>query len=140
MEEPAVEAAVYWTGAAHQALLAFIREREAAFGLTHPQYCLLCALSDQDGQTVYALRRSLRGQLLGTDDVAAEAEALLERRHVRVDHEGRLWITRSGRVAREKLRARLPEITARIHEGIPDTDYEAALAVLRQIISNVSRT
>jgi DNA-binding MarR family transcriptional regulator len=138
MNDPGVEPAAYWTGLAHQALTAFTRAREAELGLTHPQFCLLCALSEQDGRTIYELRRALERQLLTGEDLAAEAEALLELRHIRVDRHGRLWITQAGREACEEQSQHLPEITARIHDGIPDAEFAAALTVLRRMVHNVS--
>jgi hypothetical protein len=138
MNDPVVEPAAYWTGVAHRALTAFTRAREAELGLTHPQFCLLSELSSQDGRTVYELCRVLAPQLLTGDDLPAEAEGLLERRQIRVDRHGRLWITEAGRSACSAQAVHLPAITARIHEGIPDAEYEAALNVLRRIVHNVS--
>ena len=138
MNDPVVEPVAYWTGVAHRALTAFTRAREAELGLTHPQFCLLCALSSQDGRTVFELSRGLRSQLLTSDDLAAEAEGLLERKQVRVDRHGRMWITEAGRSAYENQAGHLPEIAARIHDGIPDAEYEAAVEVLRRIVHNIS--
>ncbi|MEU8243407.1 MarR family transcriptional regulator [Actinoplanes missouriensis] len=138
MTDPVAEPAAYWTGVAHRALIAFTRAREAELGLTHPQFCLLRALTERDARTLPDLTRDLRAHLLTTDDLAAEAEALLDRRLITVDGHGRLRITPAGHTARDEQSRHLPEITARIHAGIPDADYDAALTVLRQIITNVS--
>ncbi|MEU4560658.1 MarR family transcriptional regulator [Actinoplanes sp. NPDC023936] len=75
---------------------------------------------------------------LAADDLAAEAESLLDQRLVTVDRHGRLRITAAGRTARDEQSRHLPEITAHIHAGIPDADYDAALSVLRRLVVNVS--
>ncbi|BAL89425.1 hypothetical protein AMIS_42050 [Actinoplanes missouriensis 431] len=138
MTDPVAEPAAYWTGAAHRALIAFTRAREAELGLTHAQFCLLRALTERDDRTLQDLNRDLRAHLLTTDDLAAEAESLLDRHLVTVDRHGRLRITAAGHTARDEQSRHLPEIAARIHAGIPDADYNAALSVLRQIVTNVS--
>ncbi|RAK31351.1 DNA-binding MarR family transcriptional regulator [Actinoplanes lutulentus] len=138
MNDPVVEPAAYWAGKAHAALTAFTRARQAELGLTHTQFCLLCALTDDDGQTISELGRAFGEQRPGSDDLAAEAELLLDQKRIKVDRHGRLWITTAGREACDHLRQHLPEITARIHHGIPDADYQQALSVLQQMIRNVS--
>ncbi|BBH69668.1 hypothetical protein ACTI_63530 [Actinoplanes sp. OR16] len=138
MNDPVLEPAAYWTGEAHRALIAFTRSREAALGLTHPQLCLLGALLEQDGRTIGELGRALRPHIATTDDLPAEAEALLDDGYIRVDASGRLWATAAGREACAGVRRHLPEITERIHRGIADADYDAALAVLQQMIRNVT--
>ncbi|WP_229075637.1 MarR family transcriptional regulator [Actinoplanes sp. DH11] len=133
------EPAAYWTGVAYQKLIAFTRARQAELGFTQPQLWLLRALIEGgDGRTVDELREAMRDYLRPEDDLVAEAETLLDGRLVAVDRLGRLRVTAAGREACERWRAYAPRIRARIHEGIDDAEYVAALAVLQRMIRNVS--
>ncbi|MEU6075407.1 MarR family winged helix-turn-helix transcriptional regulator [Micromonospora sp. NPDC047074] len=140
--ELAGQPAAYWTGVAYESLIAFTRARHAELGFTQPQFWLLRNLSrndllpDDGGMTVPELRRAMSSYLRAEDDLDVEAEVLLERGWLTRDEQGRLWITEAGEGARVSLRQHAPAIRARIHEGIDDADYVAALKVLRQLILN----
>ena len=144
--ELAGQPAAYWTGVAYQALIAFTRARQAEHGYTQPQFWLLRNLSVNDlspdgrGRTVDELRHAMSGYLRAEDDLAAEAEVLLERGWLRVDEEdGRLWITEAGEAALAELKKYTPEIRRRIHEGVDDADYVTTLKVLHRMIENTTR-
>lgn len=138
--------AAYWTGVAYEALIAFTRARQAELGFTQPGYWLLRDLSPNDlspdgrGMTVPELRRVMGDYLRPEDDLAAEAEDLLERGRLTRDGDGRLWITEAGDEARAALQRHAPAIRGRIHEGIDDADYVTTLKVLRQMIRNTGGT
>ncbi|MFD7628246.1 MarR family transcriptional regulator [Streptomyces sp. NPDC059851] len=140
--ELAAQPAAYWTGVAHEALIAFTRARQAELGFTQPQYWLLRNLSEHDlspdghGMTVPELRRAMAGYLRPEDDLGAEAETLLRQGRLTRDGDGRLWITEAGEEARTRIKAHAPTIRARMHEGIDDADYVTALKVLRRMIRN----
>ncbi|MER7729617.1 MarR family transcriptional regulator [Streptomyces erythrochromogenes] len=140
--ELAAQPAAYWTGLAYEALIAFTRARQAELGFTQPAYWVLRHLSKEDlspdgtGMTVPRLQEAMRSYLRPEDDLAAEAEALLEQGRVTRDDTGRLWITTAGEEARTRLKQHAPAIRDRIHEGIDDADYVTALKVLRQMIRN----
>ncbi|MFC6933814.1 MarR family transcriptional regulator [Actinomadura yumaensis] len=101
--ELAAQPAAYWTGAAYEALIAFIRARHAELGFTQPQFWLLRNLSKNDispdgqGMTVPELQRAMSSYLRPEDDLEAEAKVLLERGWLTRDGDGRLWITEAGR-------------------------------------------
>ncbi|MCP9950775.1 hypothetical protein [Actinomadura madurae] len=88
--------------------------------------------------TIPELAHAMRTYLRPEDDLEAEAEALLARGWLRRDDDGRLWITPEGEEGRRAIKQLAPEITARIHEGIDDADYVAALKVLGRMIRNTS--
>ncbi|MEV5746952.1 MarR family winged helix-turn-helix transcriptional regulator [Actinoallomurus sp. NPDC052308] len=142
----AAQPAAYWTGVAYEALIAFTRARQAELGFTQPQFWLLRNLSKNDispdgqGLTVPELRQAMSSYLRPEDDLAAEAEVLVERGWLSRDGEGRLWITEAGEEARTDLKRHAPEIRARIHQGIDDADYVTALKVLQQMIRNTGGT
>ncbi|WP_406106785.1 MarR family transcriptional regulator [Micromonospora globbae] len=140
--ELAAQPAAYWTGLAYEALISFTRARQAELGFTQPQFWLLRNLSSNDispdgqGMTIPELREAMATYLRPEDDLHAEAEVLLKRGWLRRDSENRLWITEAGEEARLRLKAHAPAIRARIHEGIDDADYVAALKVLGKLMRN----
>ncbi|MFD8210232.1 MarR family transcriptional regulator [Streptomyces sp. NPDC059695] len=142
----ATQPAAYWTGLAYEALIAFTRERQAEHGFTQPQFWLLRNLSvndispDGQGMTLPELREAMRSYLRAEDDLTTESRTLVERGWLRLDDEGRLWITEAGEAARVDLKQYGPAIRASIHEGIDDADYVTALKVLRQMLRNTGRS
>ncbi|MFE5593091.1 MarR family transcriptional regulator [Streptomyces sp. NPDC056549] len=141
----ATQPAAYWTGLAYEALIAFTRGRQAELGFTQPQFWLLRNLSvndisaDGQGMTLPELREAMRSYLRPEDDLTAESRTLVERGWLRLDDEGRLWITEAGEAARVDLKQHGPAIRERIHEGIDDADYVTALKVLRRMLRNTGR-
>ncbi|MFD3872560.1 MarR family transcriptional regulator [Streptomyces sp. NPDC058623] len=140
--ELAGQPAAYWTGVAHEALTAHTRARQVELGYTHPQFWLLRNLSSHDispdgeGMTLDALREAMTGYIRPEDDLAAEAQVLLERGWLTRDAEGRLWLTEAGERARVDLGRHGPAIRAALHEGIDDADYVTTLKVLQRLIHN----
>ncbi|CAL9339464.1 hypothetical protein SUDANB105_00239 [Streptomyces sp. enrichment culture] len=143
--ELAAQPAAYWTGLAYESLIAFTRARQAELGYTQPQFWLLRNLSRNDlsadgqGMTVPELRQAMASYLRPEDDLAAEAEVLLERGWLTRDTDGRWWLTEAGEAARVDLKKHAPAIRARIHEGVDDADYVTALKVLQRMIHNTSQ-
>ncbi|MFE7776288.1 MarR family transcriptional regulator [Streptomyces sp. NPDC057445] len=140
--ELAAHPAAYWTGVAHEALIAFVRAQLAELGLTQPQYWLLRNLSEDDlspdgrGMSVPELQQAMSTYLRREDDLNSEAEILLKRGWLTADGEGRLWITEAGDEARAAIKQHVPAIRDRIHHGIDDADHLTALMVLQQMIRN----
>nr|AHA12098.1 transposase [Streptomyces sp. CNH287] len=144
--ELAAQPAAYWTGVAYEALIAFTRAQQAELGFTQPQFWLLRNLSKADlsadghGRTLTDLRQAMQSYLRAEDDLAAEAEVLLERGWLSRDGEGLLWITEQGEEARLRLKQHAPQIRSDIHRGIDDADYVTTLKVLQQMIRNTGGT
>ncbi len=144
--ELAAQPAAYWTGVAYEALIAFTRARQAEHGYTQPQFWLLRNLSANDispdghGMTVPELRAAMASYIRPEDDLAAEADVLVERGWLTRDAEDRLWITEAGEAARIACKQHAPAVRAAIHEGIDDADYVTALKVLRRMIRNTGST
>jgi hypothetical protein len=142
-EQLAGQPAAYWTGVAYEALIAFTRQRQAEAGFTQPGFWLLRNLSANDlspdgrGRTVPELEEAMRTYLRAEDDLAAEAAVLAGQGLLTRDDDGRWWITEAGEAARLEMKKAAPAIRARIHEGIDDADYVAALKVLGRLIANV---
>ncbi|MER7051393.1 MULTISPECIES: MarR family transcriptional regulator [unclassified Streptomyces] len=140
--ELAAQPSGYWTGLAYEAVISFVRARQAELGFTQPQFWLLRNLSDNDlspdgrGMTVLELQQAMSSYLRPEDDLGAEAEVLLERGWLTRDTGGRLWITASGEEARASLQQHTPAIRDHIHRGIDDADYVTTLKVLQRMIRN----
>ncbi|GAB3149726.1 hypothetical protein GCM10027290_36400 [Micromonospora sonneratiae] len=141
--ELAAQPAAYWTGLAYEALIAFTRAQQAEFGFTQPQFWLLRNLSTADlspdgqGMTIPQLQEAMATYLRPEDDLATEAQVLVERGWLHRDDEDRPWITEAGEQARTDMKSHAPAIRDRIHDGIDDVDYVTALKVLRRMIDNV---
>ena len=144
--ELAGQPAAYWTGVAYEALIAYTRARQAEKGYTQPQFWLLRNLSandispDGEGMTVLALRKAMASYIRPEDDLAAEAEVLVERGWLTKDAEDRLWLTESGEQVRVDLARNAPAVRAALHEGIDDADYVTTLKVLQRLIRNAGGT
>jgi hypothetical protein len=140
--ELAAQPAAYWTGVAYEALIAFIRARQAEFGFTQPQFWLLRNLSRKDlspdghGMTIPELQQAMSTYLRREDDLESAADVLRDRGWLRRDGEGRWWITEAGDEALAELKKHAPAIRGRIHRGIDDADYVTTLKVLRRMIRN----
>ncbi|MET9726507.1 MarR family winged helix-turn-helix transcriptional regulator [Streptomyces zaomyceticus] len=140
--ELAGQPAAYWTGVANEALVAFTRARQAEKGYTQPQFWLLRNLSandispDGEGMTLTELREAMASYIRAEDDLAAEADVLLERGWLTRDAESRLWLTEEGERARVDLKRNTPAILAALHEGIDEADYVTTLKVLQRLIHN----
>ena len=138
--------AAYWTGIAYEALIAYTRARMTENGCTQPQFWLLRNLSVNDispdgrGMTLLELREAMTSYIRPEDDLAAEAEPLLERGWLTRDAEDRLWLTEEGERARVDLARNAPAIRAALHKGIDDADYVTTLKVLQRLIRNAGGT
>ncbi|MEU6928085.1 MarR family winged helix-turn-helix transcriptional regulator [Streptomyces sp. NPDC046374] len=144
--ELAGQPAAYWTGVAYEALIAYTRARQAEKGYTQPQFWLLRNLSENDispdgkGMTLPELQAAMSSYIRPEDDLAAEAEVLVERGWLTRDAEGLLWLTKEGEQARVDLARNAPAIRAALHAGIDDADYVTTLKVLQQLIRNAGGT
>lgn len=123
--ELAAQPAAYWTGVAHEALIAYTRERQAEKGYTQPQFWLLRNLSaadispDGSGMTLPELQRAMASYIRPEDDLAVEAEALVRRGWLRRDADDRLWITEEGSRRVSTSSATLPRSAPRSTTGFP---------------------
>ncbi|MEU8465540.1 MarR family winged helix-turn-helix transcriptional regulator [Streptomyces sp. NPDC029003] len=144
--ELAGQPAAYWTGVAYEALIAYTRAQQAEKGYSQPQFWLLRNLSVNDispdgaGMTVPELREAMSSYIRPEDDLAAEAEGLLERGWLTQNTEDRLWLTPEGEQARVDLARNAPAIRAALHEGIDDADYVTTVKVLQRLIRNAGGT
>lgn len=86
--------------------------------------------------TLPELQRAMASYIRPEDDLAVEAETLIQKGWLRRDADDRLWITEEGEQARLDLKRNAPAVRAALHAGIPDADYVTTVKVLRQLVRN----
>ncbi|MFF7649254.1 MarR family winged helix-turn-helix transcriptional regulator [Streptomyces sp. NPDC007983] len=129
----------YWSWAASKAVVTYIREGLSEFGLSQPQWWVLNQVRDggEDGRTRAEVRAVLQGYLDVGAALESEIDALLERGLLTTTAEA-LHLTPEGRVLQARAAEHQVTMRERIHDGIPDEDYVAALKVLQRMIHNTN--
>lgn len=129
----------YWSWAAHDAVVSYIRAGLSRLGLTQPQWWVLNQLADggERGRTREEVTAVLGGYLAIGDALGPETDALLDRGLIALGEDGHLRLTGEGRAVYERAAALQRENRARIHEGVPDEEYLVTLKVLQRMIHNV---
>ncbi len=132
----------YWTGAAHETVIRFIHDEFGRLGVTQRHWMTLNALIRSESgltreEVTEALRRYMTPQIGDVSTYPVVLDDLLDRDWITADTEGRLTLTDNGRAGRARIAERIDDIRARLHEGVPDEEYVAALKVLRRITANV---
>lgn len=126
----------YWSGAVHKAVVDLLRNEMAAVDVTQPQWWVLTRVSAGDGFTRADVVTQLADVVDGPHDASRAVDQLLHRGWIAGDVVGRLRLTDAGRAGQARTRELVTEVRARIHDGIPDEEYVAALKVLRRMIAN----
>ncbi len=138
------EPAGYWTGAAHEAVIAYINAEHRKLGVTQRHWMTLNALArSADGLTRAEVGDELRQYMtpqIGTfETYGAVLDDLVDRGYVETDGEERLRLTDRGLAKRAEIAAGTPAIRGHLHEGIDDADYALTVTVLRQLVANATR-
>jgi DNA-binding MarR family transcriptional regulator len=141
--ELAQQPAGYWTGAAHEAVIGYIRSEHRKLGVTQRHWMTLNALArSDDGLTRTAvgeqLRQYMTPQIGSFDTYGAVLDDLEARGFVEPDAVGKLHLTGAGRAKREEIAARTPAVRGHLHRGIDDADYAVAVAVLQRLVANAT--
>ncbi|MGW1076527.1 MarR family winged helix-turn-helix transcriptional regulator [Streptomyces sp. NPDC002537] len=136
----AAQPAAYWTWTTTQAILGFVQSELAHVDVSQPQWWALNHLhAAASGLTRADLRDCLDSGLYGfrPESMDHAVDSLLHRGWV-TDTNGRLTLTGTGREAKDRTTALVQRIRGRIHEGIADEDYAAALIVLQRMVRNLT--
>ncbi|WP_030269253.1 hypothetical protein [Streptomyces sp. NRRL B-24484] len=130
----------YWTGAVRTAVVHYINDRLGELGLTQPHWWAIYQLGESG-------RRLTRGELLTLvsqqrpyvelSALEPAVDDLLGDRRFDVDEAGRLGLTEAGTALRDRVMVLLPEVRARIHDGVSDEDYVLVVKVLRRMLANI---
>jgi hypothetical protein len=144
VSELAREPVGYWTGAAHEAVIAYIDAEHRKLGVTQRHWMTFNALArSADGLTRAEVGAELRQyftpQIGAFDTYAAVLDDLADRGYVETDGQERLRLTDSGWAKRAEIAAGVPAIRGHLHAGIDDADYATTVAVLRRIVANATR-
>ncbi|MER0244641.1 MarR family transcriptional regulator [Streptomyces sp. HSW2009] len=127
----------YWTWAANKVLLAHVRGRLAAIGITQPQWWALHqVLHGATGATRAEVIRDQQANLDVGPGLAPDIDLLVERELLVEDEDGRLQITDAGRTLHRRAAETQRENRARVHAGIADEEYLITLKVLQRMIHN----
>lgn len=131
----------YWSWAASNAVVTYIRHQLAQIGLSQPQGWVLGQVaSSEQGKTRDDVTAVLQGYLRAGDALQADIDELIARKLVELGDGERLRLTAAG----ADLFRRAAEVhganRARIHAGVPDDDYVTTLKVLQRMIDNVEGT
>ncbi|MGH4034332.1 MarR family transcriptional regulator [Actinomycetota bacterium Odt1-20B] len=130
----------YWSSATGTAVVHYIRTTLAEFGVTQPQWWILnqAAVGTDDGKDRSEVVATLRGYLdVGDRALEHDIDALLGRELLSEDGSGRLRPTDAGRELHARIAVQQKANRDRIHAGITDGEYVAALKVLQRMIHNV---
>ncbi|MBC3985437.1 winged helix-turn-helix transcriptional regulator [Streptomyces sp. AC536] len=127
----------YWSWAASQAVVTYIRAGLSGVGLTQPQWWTLHQVAEHPaGRTREEITAVLQGYLDIGADLEPEIDATLERGLLESDDEERLHFTEAG----EALYAQAAEIQRAsretVHEGVTDAEFLTTMKVLQRMIHN----
>ncbi|MCQ0001715.1 MarR family transcriptional regulator [Streptomyces sudanensis] len=137
-EDLAAQPVGYWSGVVNRAVIRYLRDTMASVDLTQPLWWALNRLvaAGGDGVTREALTGGLVPLADDPDEVPRLPERLLHRGWATEDEAGLLRPTDAAAAAHARGKALVAEARARMHEGVPDEEYAAALRVLRRIARN----
>ncbi|CAL9502223.1 MarR family transcriptional regulator [Streptomyces sp. enrichment culture] len=128
----------YWSGVVNKAVLRHLRDAMAGLDITQPLWWTLSRLAaaGPDGATREALAAGLAPLADDPDESPRVPARMAHRGWVTEDEEGVLRLTDAGLAAYARMKALAADVRARLHEGVPDEEYAAALRVLRRIARN----
>ncbi|WP_229071032.1 MarR family winged helix-turn-helix transcriptional regulator [Actinoplanes sp. DH11] len=126
----------YWSGAVHRAVVERLRDAMATIDVTQPQWWTLTRVDAGDGLTRGDVAAQWGDVADGPYEVPRAIDQLLHRGWIVADEAGRLHLTDAGRAGQGRVRELVAELRERIHHGIPDEEYVAALEVIRRMIAN----
>ncbi|WP_263105635.1 hypothetical protein [Kitasatospora sp. DSM 101779] len=130
----------YWTGAVRTAVVRYINARLGELGLTQPHWWAIYQLGESRRRLTRDELLTLVSQQRPYVDVSALEPAiddLLGSQRFGLDGAGRLGLTEAGTDLRDQVLVLLPEVRARIHDGISEEDYVLVVKVLRRMLSNI---
>lgn len=130
----------YWSWAASNAVVTYIRNQLAQIGLSQPQGWVLAQVAgagSEQGKTRDEVTAVLQGYVRVGDTLQADIDALIDREHVELGDDERLRLTAAGAALYRRAADVHAANRARIHAGIPDDEYVATLKVLQRMIYNV---
>ncbi|WP_149183939.1 MarR family transcriptional regulator [Streptomyces sp. TRM49041] len=140
-EELAAQPVGYWTGVVHGAVVAHLRDAMARVDVTQPMWWSINRVlaAGEKGATRDEVAARLADVAADAYEIPRAVDQLLHRGWLAPDEAGALHLTADGLAAHARVKHLVTELRARLHEGVPDEEYAAALRVLRRINANVAR-
>ncbi|WP_308310495.1 MarR family winged helix-turn-helix transcriptional regulator [Streptomyces sp. CC210A] len=128
----------YWAGMTGRVVVGLLRDEMARLDVTQPMWWVLNRILAAGEQG--ATREAVAAQLAEVADdpytVPRVLDQLLHRAWVSADTDGALHLTDAGRAGHAAVKRLVTGLRARVHEGVPDEEYVAALKVLRRMTAN----
>ncbi|GAA3492017.1 MarR family winged helix-turn-helix transcriptional regulator [Streptomyces cremeus] len=128
----------YWTGVASTTVKNLLRDSMARYDVTQPQWWVLSRVAAGPA-TREELVAGLAEVADNPYDISRVVDQLLHRGWLAADATGGLSLTEAGTAGRAEIKALVTELRARVHEGVTDEEYVAALKVLRRMTANARR-
>ncbi|MEU4257358.1 MarR family transcriptional regulator [Streptomyces fradiae] len=137
-EDLAAQPIGYWSHVVHKAVIRRLRDAMADLDLTQPLWWTLnrLAAAGPGGASREELAAGLVALADDPDEIPRIPARLAYRGWTTEDEEGVLRLTGEGAAAHARTRALVTDVRARLHEGVTDEEYAAALRVLRRIARN----
>jgi DNA-binding MarR family transcriptional regulator len=129
----------YWTGVASTVVRNLLRDEMARHDVTQLQWWALNRV-DAAPATRAEVVTALADVADDPYDIPRVVDQLLHRGWLTADDSSRLSLTDAGRAGRAGIEQLVTALRARVHEGVTDEEYTAALKVLRRMIRNVAET
>lgn len=128
----------YWSGVVHKAVIRHLRDAMADLDMTQPLWWTLnrLAVAGPAGASREDLAAGLVPLADDPDEIPRVPARMAYRGWVTEDPEGILRLTDEGLAAHARMRELAADVRARLHEGVSDEEYAAALRVLRRIARN----
>ncbi|CAL9310333.1 MULTISPECIES: MarR family winged helix-turn-helix transcriptional regulator [Streptomyces] len=127
----------YWTWAANKTVMAYVRGRLAAIGITQPQWWVLHqVLHSENGATRDEVISAQQANLDVGAGIVPDIDLLVERKLLVLDDAGRLRLTDEGRALHQRAAETQRTSRAEVHAGIPDEEYLITLKVLQRMMRN----
>ncbi|MEU6915337.1 MarR family winged helix-turn-helix transcriptional regulator [Streptomyces olindensis] len=127
----------YWTWAANKTVMAYVRGRLAAIGITQPQWWVLHqVLHSENGVPRDEVISAQQANLDVGAGIVPDIDLLVERKLLVLDDAGRLRLTDEGRALHQRAAETQRSSRAEVHAGIPDEEYLITLKVLQRMIRN----
>ncbi|MFT2014872.1 MarR family winged helix-turn-helix transcriptional regulator [Streptomyces sp. 796.1] len=127
----------YWSWAASDAVVTFIRASLADVGLSQPQWWTLNQVGQSPtGRTRDEITAVLQGYLGIGDKLQPDIDDLLERRLLAPDTAGRLQLTETGTALLTQAAEIQDANRATIHDGVTDAEFLTTIKVLQRMIHN----
>ncbi|MFD8554272.1 MarR family transcriptional regulator [Streptomyces fradiae] len=137
-EDLAAQPIGYWSHVVHKAVIRRLRDAMADLDLTQPLWWTLnrLAAAGPGGASREELAAGLVALADDPDEIPRIPARLAYRGWTTEDEEGVLRLTGEGAAAHARTRVLVTDVRARLHEGVTDEEYAAALRVLRRIARN----